>query len=66
MKADMPHYLSTYADKSLPYKNMQDIMDFNLQDTSLRIPYGQARLDGIMADSTSAEDFTLLKARLHE
>jgi len=64
MKADLPAYLSQHSSATSGIKNTQDVIDHNLVDTLKRAPYGQARLEGVVAESISPEDFTKLKARL--
>jgi len=64
MEADLPHYFENYADPSLSFRSVQDVIQFNLKDSSVRIPYGQARFFGIVNDSTSAVEFDSLKTRL--
>lgn len=64
MKADLPHYFENYADPSLSFRSVEDIMQFNVKDSAVRIPYGQARFEGIVNDSTNAVEFDSLKVRL--
>jgi amidase len=64
MKSDLPHYFENYAGANIPYKTVQDVINFNLKDSVIRIPYGQARFEGIVNDSTTAEEFDSLKIRL--
>lgn len=64
MKHDLPAYLKTYADKDVTVKNVQDVIDFNLQDSILRAPYGQQLFDGIVADSTTVEQLAGIKQTL--
>ncbi|HET8859275.1 amidase family protein [Marivirga sp.] len=64
MKADLPHYFENYAGSAVKLKSVQDVIDFNMQDSAKRIPYGHARFLGIVNDSTSAEAFDSLKTRL--
>lgn len=64
MKADLPHYLDNYAGPSVQLRSVQDVIQFNLEDSAIRIPYGQARFEGIVNDSTSVVEFDSLKARL--
>ena len=64
MKADLPHYFENYAGSEIKLKSVQDVIDFNLEDSAKRIPYGQARFEGIVNDTTSVEAFDSLKARL--
>lgn len=64
MKADLPHYFENYAGPSVKLRSVQDVIQFNLGDSATRIPYGQARFEGIVNDSTSVQEFDSLKARL--
>ncbi|WNB17152.1 amidase family protein [Marivirga arenosa] len=64
MKADLPHYFENYAGPSISFNSVQDVMDFNKEDSAKRIPYGQARFEGIVTDSTTASEFDTLKTRL--
>jgi len=66
MKNDMPKYIEAEVkNKSdVLVRNVQDVVDFNLQDSLIRIPYGQARFDGILSDSTTAEGLKAIKERL--
>ncbi|UII76556.1 amidase [Flagellimonas sp. HMM57] len=66
MKNDLPVYLKTQVkDKdAVKIENVADAVAFNLQDSLIRIPYGQARFDGILADSTSADGLKEIKDRL--
>jgi amidase len=64
MKADLPVYLETYASKNIPYRTVADIVAFNREDTTLRVPYGQSLFEGIVADTTSPEALAQIKERL--
>lgn len=66
MKNDLPKYLETQTkDKqAVKVRSVEDVVRFNLQDTLVRIPYGQERFEGILADSTNAEKFTEIKEQL--
>ncbi|MEM1257967.1 MAG: amidase family protein [Bacteroidota bacterium] len=66
MKNDLPQYMETWVnDKgAVQTTTVKEVVDFNLQDSLLRIPYGQARFDGILADTTSAEGLNAIKRRL--
>ncbi|MDO1501152.1 amidase family protein [Winogradskyella maritima] len=50
MKRDLPAYLENYANKDLGFKDVDDIMAFNLQDSLNAMPYGQRLFEGISAD----------------
>ncbi|SDG62697.1 amidase family protein [Psychroflexus sediminis] len=47
MKIDLEKYLELYASDEVEVKQAYDVMQFNLKDSTLRIPYGQARFEGI-------------------
>ncbi len=66
MKNDLPRYVTTQVKNkdAVLVENVQDIIDFNLQDSLVRIPYGQARFEGIVSDSTSIEELEAIKKRL--
>ena len=53
MRRDLPSYLKDHAGADVTIKNTRDVVDYNLQDTTLRAPYGQARLEGVIADTTT-------------
>lgn len=56
MRYDLAAYLQTAVkDKTaVSVRTVADVVAFNQQDTLVRIPYGQARFEGIVADTTSA------------
>ncbi|WP_435625094.1 amidase family protein [Flagellimonas sp.] len=66
MKNDLPTYIQNHVKdtQAVAVKDVADVVAFNLQDTLVRIPYGQARLDGILADSTTAEGLMEIKKTL--
>ena len=66
MKNDLPAYLSTQPKnkEAIGMQTVEDVANFNLQDSLVRIPYGQARFDGILADTTSAEGLLEIKKGL--
>ena len=66
MKVDLPNYFSEYAAEEVTFRSVADIVAYNEQDTLIRIPYGQARFEGILAVDMSPEDLVELKIRLHE
>ena len=68
MLNDLPEYLKTQVkDKNaVKIRSVADAAAFNVKDSLVRIPYGQARLDGILADSTSAEELDEIKSRLEK
>ena len=68
MKNDLPKYLSTNIQNKevSPLRNLKDIVEFNLSDSLLRIPYGQSIFDGILKDSTTLEELEVIKNRLEK
>ncbi|CAL67205.1 amidase family protein [Christiangramia forsetii] len=63
MKKDLPAYLKNYGG-DVSYKNVQDVVDYNTQDSLNRAPYGQALFMGILKDSASEKDFSAIKDTL--
>nr|WP_297782971.1 amidase family protein [uncultured Allomuricauda sp.] len=68
MEQDLPAYLrSQVKDRdAVKVESVSDVVAFNQQDSLVRIPYGQARFDGILTDSTTAEQFEKIKENLKE
>ncbi|EAP88282.1 amidase family protein [Croceibacter atlanticus] len=64
MKDDVPSYLSSYASKDITVTSLEDVMAFNKKDSVLHMPYNQELFDGIIADSTSVEEFEAIKSTL--
>lgn len=63
MKLDLPKYLKSHSSVYDSFKTVDDIVAFNNQQASQRIPYGQALFEGIVAETISASDFETLKMR---
>ncbi len=68
MEQDLPAYLNSQVKDrdAVKVESVEDVVAFNKQDSLVRIPYGQARFDGILADSTTAEQFEKIKKDLKE
>lgn len=64
MKRDLPHYLKTSAGSEVTIKGVQDVIDYNLQDTLIRAPYGQARFEGSALDTLTDSQLAELSLRL--
>jgi amidase len=58
MKNDLPSYIKANVKNKDGVKvtSIADVIAFNNQDSLTRIPYGQSLFEGIMADTTSAEE----------
>lgn len=66
MKRDLPAYLAERAGEDVAFEDVEDVVNFNLQDTLIRAPYGQQLFEGIVADTTSNEELVALRERLQE
>jgi len=68
MREDLPAYINAEVkDKdAVRVESVEDVVAFNQQDSLVRIPYGQERFDGILSDSTTAEQFEKIKQNLKE
>ncbi|WP_308421302.1 amidase family protein [Polaribacter pacificus] len=66
MKYDLPNYLKNNADTTVTLGDIDEIRKFNSQDSLLRMPYNQELFDGILKDSTTLEDLTVIKKNLHK
>ena len=66
MKNDLPAYIENHVKdaQAVSVKDVADVVAFNNQDSLTRVPYAQARLDGILADSTTAEGLVEIKKKL--
>ena len=66
MKRDLPKYIDQYANISLAFDSIKDILNFNRKDTLLHAPYGQAIFERIVQDTTSMEYFEPIKIKIME
>lgn len=68
MKYDLPKYLDRHVinKKDITVSNIGDLVDFNNADSTLRIPYGQERFDGILSDTTTVAQLKKIKQSLQE
>ena len=68
MKNDLPEYLNAHVQNKevIPMRTLKDIVEFNLADSLLRVPYGQSIFDGILKDPTSLDELQLIKKRLEK
>lgn len=65
MKIDLATYLHQFASREIDFRSVQDIVAFNKMDSSLRIPYGQGRFEGILKTTISREELEQIKNKLH-
>ena len=68
MKHDLPAYIKAEVrtKDAVTIKNVEDVVAFNREDTLVRMPYGQARLEGILVDSTTTEALDDIKLNLQQ
>ncbi|NAS29760.1 amidase [Flavobacteriaceae bacterium R38] len=66
MKNDLPKYLEAHASENIKVRTVKDVVDYNLSDTLIRVPYGQQLFDGIVVDPTTDEEFEAVKKGLNE
>ncbi|MFA5410134.1 MAG: amidase family protein, partial [Bacilli bacterium] len=64
MKADLPLYLEEFAESHVVARSIRNIIDYNREDSLIRIPYGQAIFEDMAQVSLSAEELALLRERL--
>ncbi|APQ19226.1 amidase family protein [Maribacter hydrothermalis] len=65
MRNDLPVYLKKYSNPEfVKIESIVDAVAFNNADSLMRIPYGQALFQGILADSTSEQELEKIKAKL--
>lgn len=64
MKRDLPKYLSTQASSEILFRGVIDVINFNNQDSTLRAPYGQIRLEGSAQDTLSDKSLSQLAESL--
>ena len=66
MKRDLPTYLEEYTSENIPVTNVDDVIAHNLNDTLVRMPYGQALFEAVSNEAIDDEAFDALKKRFDE
>ncbi len=67
MRNDLPKYLSKESNpEKVTIKSIADVVEFNAADSLVRVPYGQALFEGILKDSTTAEELENIKSDLEK
>ncbi|NNF33997.1 MAG: amidase [Saprospiraceae bacterium] len=66
MRIDLPNYLNKHASDDIELRTMKEIVEYNKQDSLLRIPYGQARFFRATTVDLSTEELNQLKSRLNK
>ena len=64
MQKDLPNYFAQHGSKSLTFKSVQDVIDFNKKDSVKTMPYGQSLFKGIVADKGNSEYLARIKDTL--
>jgi amidase len=64
MKIDLKKYLSAHASENIKVKTASDVMKFNFEDTTTRIPYGQARFEGIEDLDITEDELVEIRRKL--
>lgn len=66
MLVDLPEYINTWLPEDFAYRTVPAILDYNLEDSTLRIPYGQGRIAAILPSQYTEEQFMDARKQLHE
>lgn len=66
MRIDLADYFQKYASKEIGFASVEDIVRFNYEDSTLRIPYGQGRIEGVLSVNLSNEELNQLRVNLNE
>tara|TARA_R110000868_G_scaffold98706_2_gene271758 strand:+ start:43952 stop:45631 length:1680 start_codon:yes stop_codon:yes gene_type:complete len=68
MREDLPNYINSKVKNKdgVKIRSVADAVAFNAIDSLIRIPYGQALFDGILADTTSSEGLAIIKSTLEK
>ncbi|MCQ0110155.1 amidase [Zhouia sp. CL16] len=64
MKNDLPAYLEANATEGVAVKTIEEVVDFNLKDSIVRVPYNQKLFEGIISDTTTSEQLEDIKIDL--
>lgn len=65
MQIDLPKYLDDYASENITLRSMKEIVAYNNEDTTTRIPYGQGRFEQAANVELTPEEHNQLRDRLH-
>lgn len=65
MQIDLPKYLDDYVSENITLRTMKEIVEYNNEDTTTRIPYGQARFEQAANVDLTPEEHNQLRDRLH-
>lgn len=65
MRIDLPKYLDKYAPDDITLRTMKEIVEYNREDSLIKIPYGQAEFEGATKVDLMPEELIQLRNRLH-
>jgi amidase len=65
MKTDLPNYISRYGSEDITLRSVADIVDYNKNDSLIRIPYGQGRFESIVKENISREELANLRIKIN-
>lgn len=65
MKKDLPDYFKNYGGET-GFSSVEDIVKYNIQDSTLRMPYGQSLFAGIVQESADTTNLDSIKKSLNE
>ena len=66
MNIDLPNYIKNYGSAALPYRSVSDILAYNQQDSTRRMPYGQGRIAGVTKTTTSPDEMEQLRSTIRK
>ncbi len=63
MRNDLPNYIQTQVRNrdAVKFNSIAELVTFNRQDSLIRMPYGQALFEGILADGTTETELKEIK-----
>ena len=65
MKKDLPAYMDAYANDNISIRTIEDVMEYNLKDSLINMPYGQDLFKGIVDDNGDADYLERIKDTLN-
>lgn len=66
MKVDLPNYLATYTSSNIAIKSVDDVIQLNKGDSTIRMPYKQELFERVAAETITEEAFAELKKRFNK
>ncbi|MFT6334607.1 MAG: amidase [Halioglobus sp.] len=64
MKIDLPYYFTHYGGSNLPVSSVPQVIAYNLEDSIIRVPYGQKLFQGSAENQTPESEMNDIKQRL--